>query len=43
MADKLEDTGERMIPPQERELSVVYEHHKYAYDETLQYVTDKLS
>lgn len=41
MANKLEDTGERMIPPQERELSVVYEHHKYAYDETLQYVTDK--
>ena len=41
MANKLEDTGERMIPPQERELSVVYEHHKYAYEETLQYVTDK--
>ena len=31
-----------MIPPQKGELSVVYEHHKYAYEETLQYVTDKI-
>ena len=42
MPFKLEDTGERMIPPKEGELSVVYEHHKYAYEETLQYVADKM-
>jgi len=38
----LEDTGERMIPPQKGELSVVFEHHKYAYEETLPYVADKI-
>jgi len=30
-----------MIPPENGELSVVYEHHKYAYEETLKYVADK--
>ena len=38
----LEDTGERIIPPKKGELSVVFEHHKYAYEETLPYVKDKI-
>lgn len=35
---KLEDTGERMIPPEEGEVSFVYSRHRFAYEYALNYV-----
>jgi len=41
MTNILQDTGERMIPPQEDELSVVFEHHKFTYDVTSKHIVNK--
>ena len=41
MTNILQDSGERMIPPQEGEISVVFEHHKFTYDVTAERCADK--
>lgn len=37
----LDDTGERMIPPREGEISVVFSRHKFVYQYVKQYVVGK--
>lgn len=38
---ELQDTGERMIPTGEGELSFVYSRHRFAYEYALEFVADK--
>ena len=41
MTNILQDSGERIIPPQEGEVSVVFEHHKFTYDVTSKHIFNK--
>jgi 2-polyprenyl-3-methyl-5-hydroxy-6-metoxy-1,4-benzoquinol methylase len=38
---QLVDTGERIIPAKEGEVSIVFSHHRFAYNFTRQFVAGK--